>query len=188
MTMNRVARVRLGALLGLVLLAACGSERGTRFSEERRDEDPSTDTSPADPAENLARPPTSCTKYEYHPDEDGDGVGHYVRNEEPIVACPEDAPLGYAPTNSDCADRDPRAYYGQRAYFSTPIQGPNVSESAWDFNCNGREEKEPLPRGIWVGKKNAPTHEPNCGETGKWLENADTAPDDAPVDRVQACH
>ncbi len=76
-----------------------------------------------------------------------------------------------APTATDCADEDNRAFPGQTSYFGTAITGPHTVPDR-DFNCDGSQTRQYVDVALCLddvrpGWQMAPV--PACGVYG-WLD------------------
>ena len=127
----------------------------------------------------------------YYYDGDQDGFGNPNRS---VSAC--EPPPGHVDNHQDCADDDPRAFPGQKQFFSTPRP-----DGSFDFDCDGQSsvrltvrafcEEKPENRGCssasgWDLKPSQRI--PNCGEAADWAWNecrTELIPDEPVADMAE---
>lgn len=102
----------------------------------------------------------------YYRDADGDGYGN---SNETKQGC--QAPPGYVDKPGDCDDTDKNVNPGQTQYFSSAR-----SNKSFDYNCNGKEDKEFPTRGdcndkCQGAKPGFVVYMPDCGWDGPYLTN-----------------
>lgn len=110
----------------------------------------------------------------------------------------EDGQVSKAACNgTDCNDEDPRAWFGQKAYFDSPMLGqPAPGFTEFDFDCSETEEKDPtylLGACVLLNGCSGEGFDDGtsvCGTVNGWMKCKTLAcePQPEPTDQLLRCH